>query len=88
MVDFEKMIFERPALVGKLLEEVLKHFEGGSWKALEKRVFPISKAKEAFQFMSSGQHTGKIVISVAFGRSDGRRREFRDQYQRRMLHIY
>jgi acyl transferase domain-containing protein/NADPH:quinone reductase-like Zn-dependent oxidoreductase/acyl carrier protein len=64
MVDFEKMIFERPALVGNLLGEVLKHFEGGSWQALEKRVFPISKAKEAFQFMSSGQHTGKIVISV------------------------
>jgi acyl transferase domain-containing protein/NADPH:quinone reductase-like Zn-dependent oxidoreductase/NAD(P)-dependent dehydrogenase (short-subunit alcohol dehydrogenase family)/acyl carrier protein len=64
MVDFEKMIFERPALVGQLLEEILKHVESGLWQPLEKKVFPISKAKEAFSFMSSGQHTGKIVVSV------------------------
>jgi D-arabinose 1-dehydrogenase-like Zn-dependent alcohol dehydrogenase len=26
------------------------------------RVFPFSKSKEAFEYLQSGKHTGKIVI--------------------------
>lgn len=64
MVDFEKMIFEKPAYVGTLLGEIVPYFKKGVYLPLEKKVFHIRQAQEAFAFMSSGQHTGKIVIQV------------------------
>jgi NADPH:quinone reductase-like Zn-dependent oxidoreductase/NAD(P)-dependent dehydrogenase (short-subunit alcohol dehydrogenase family)/acyl carrier protein len=65
MVDFEKMIFEKPAYVGELLEEMLPYFEKGIYQPLSKKTFPVAQAREAFAYMSSGQHTGKIVISIS-----------------------
>ncbi|MEZ5022099.1 MAG: type I polyketide synthase [Chitinophagales bacterium] len=65
MIDLEKMLFETPEVLGELLEDVLKHFEDGSYQPLQYQSFGISKAKEAFEFMSKAKHLGKIIISVA-----------------------
>ena len=64
MVDFEKMIFEKPEDVGALLKETLPFFENGKYKALDKKVFSIENCVEAFEFMSKSAHIGKIVINI------------------------
>jgi len=64
MIDFEKMIFEKPGLVGELLGELLPFFESGDLLPLEKKVFPVAQAKAAFEYMSGGKHIGKIVVKI------------------------
>ena len=64
MLDFEKMIFEKPHEVGDLLEELLVNFDQSLYQPLVSRSFPISKVKEAFEFMSTSKQIGKIVVEV------------------------
>lgn len=64
MIDFEKMIFEKPRLVGDLLSELLPFFENGSFTPLMSKVFHVSEAEKAFEFMTTGKHIGKIVIQI------------------------
>lgn len=64
MIDFEKMIFEKPVLVGELLFELIPLFESGKLKALPSKIFHVSQAKEAFEYMSKSQHVGKIVVQI------------------------
>jgi acyl transferase domain-containing protein/NADPH:quinone reductase-like Zn-dependent oxidoreductase/acyl carrier protein len=64
MIDFEKMIFEKPRLVGDLLGELLPFFENESFTPLTSKVFHVSEVEKAFDFMTSGKHIGKIVIQI------------------------
>ncbi len=64
MIDFEKMIFERPQFVGEILGELLDYFENETFKPLPGRLFHISKAEEAFEYMTKSRHIGKIVVKV------------------------
>lgn len=64
MIDLEKMLFETPAFLGELLEEVLKHFESGTYQPLQFQSFGVSEVKKAFEFMSKAKHLGKIIINV------------------------
>ena len=63
-LDLAGMVRERPEKVGALLREVMLAFEKGLLKPLPTRIFPISKADEAFHFMAQARHTGKLVISL------------------------
>ncbi|MCB0503687.1 MAG: zinc-binding dehydrogenase, partial [Bacteroidetes bacterium] len=60
MIDLEKMLFETPDFLGELLEEVLKHFESGTYQPLQFQSFGVSEVKKAFEFMSKAKHLGKI----------------------------
>ena len=64
MVDFEKMIFEKPNFVGNLMAQILPYFENAKYTTLQKRVFLIEKSVDAFEFMSKSSHIGKIVINL------------------------
>jgi NADPH:quinone reductase-like Zn-dependent oxidoreductase len=50
--------------IGRLLEEVMQHFEHGHLKPLHHRVFPMSEVAGAFRHMRRAHHIGKIVVSV------------------------
>ncbi|MCZ2392966.1 MAG: SDR family NAD(P)-dependent oxidoreductase [Chitinophagales bacterium] len=64
MIDFEKMIFEKPRLVGDLLGELIPYFENEELTPIQNKIFHVSDVKSAFEYMSSGKHIGKIVIQV------------------------
>jgi NADPH:quinone reductase-like Zn-dependent oxidoreductase/acyl carrier protein len=53
---------EAPKKVQRLLETVARDLEQSILSAVTGTVFPLRKAKEAFQFMFDGKHVGKIVF--------------------------
>lgn len=64
MIDFERMVFEKPRLVGELLGELLPFFETGDLEPLQSKIFHVSEAKAAFEYMTTGKHIGKIVVKI------------------------
>lgn len=49
----------------RTLEDVLRAFAANNIKPLVDRVFPFAEAPAAYEFLKSGGHVGKIVISHA-----------------------
>ena len=68
-VDLERCFAERPALIARLWEQVLRGFDAGEFTALPVTTFGYAQADEAFTYMAQARHTGKIVL-----RPDGRER--------------
>ncbi|MCO5231227.1 MAG: SDR family NAD(P)-dependent oxidoreductase [Chitinophagales bacterium] len=64
MIDFEKMVFEKPQLVGDLLGELVPYFEDGGLTPIQSKIFHVTDVKSAFEYMSLGKHIGKIVIQI------------------------
>lgn len=56
-------VLKRP-YVNVLLREIADHFESGRFAPLPVRSFPAVETVAAFQYMSGGQHTGKLVIDM------------------------
>lgn len=55
----------RPSILQRSLSAVKDMIGSGKLKlAYPLQVFPISKAEDAFRFLKSGKHTGKIVLSI------------------------
>ncbi len=63
-IDLDRMIRERPALLGKLLRQLVQDASAGLLSPLPHRVFPIADAVSAFRFMQQSKHIGKIVLSL------------------------
>jgi amino acid adenylation domain-containing protein len=63
-VDMAAILDARTELASSLLQELSAWFWDGSLEALPFRVFPISRAVEAFRYMSQSRHIGKIVLSL------------------------
>ncbi|MGZ9164527.1 MAG: SDR family NAD(P)-dependent oxidoreductase, partial [Anaerolineales bacterium] len=51
-----------PHLIGEMFSDLKAEFEAGMLSPLPQTTFPMSRAREAFRFMSRAHHTGKIVI--------------------------
>ena len=49
----------------QMLEDVMRFVEVADLKPVVDRVFPFDQAQEAYRYMESGEHFGKIVIAVA-----------------------
>lgn len=64
MIDFEKMIFERPQLVGGVLGELIDYFESKDLSPLPGQVFHVSQVQDAFDYMTKSKQIGKIVIQI------------------------
>ncbi|HEY1622238.1 MAG TPA: SDR family NAD(P)-dependent oxidoreductase, partial [Streptosporangiaceae bacterium] len=61
-----------PALIERMLAEVLELFGGGSVRLLPVRTWDVRHAAEAFRFVSQARHTGKVVLTIpAPGGQDG-----------------
>ena len=58
-----------PALIRSLLREVLDALVRGALAPLPRRVFPLTRAGEAFRYMAQAKHIGKIVLSLEPGLS-------------------
>ncbi|WP_414581134.1 SDR family NAD(P)-dependent oxidoreductase [Scytonema sp. PCC 10023] len=63
-VDLDQLWHERPDFVRSFFGEVMKQFEEQTLHPLPHRVFPISKAPDAFRYMAKALHIGKIVVSL------------------------
>jgi acyl transferase domain-containing protein/acyl carrier protein len=63
-IDLDRLIRERPALLGKLLQKIVQDAREGQLSPLPHRVFPIADVVSAFRFMQQSKHIGKIVLSL------------------------
>lgn len=63
-IDLDRVIRERPALLGRLLRQIVSDVEEGRLVPLPHRVYPIADAVSAFRFMQQSKHIGKIVLSL------------------------
>lgn len=64
LVDLMGLIRHRPEQVASLLGEIVEHIERGNLKPLPYRCFGICQVEEAFRIMASGQHMGKLVLTM------------------------
>jgi acyl transferase domain-containing protein/NADPH:quinone reductase-like Zn-dependent oxidoreductase/SAM-dependent methyltransferase/acyl carrier protein len=63
-LDLSRMRVERPAIVGRLLRDVMRRVEAGEFHPLPHRVVPISNAAHALRHLAKGRHVGKLVIEI------------------------
>src|SRR5262249_42780600 len=63
-IDLDRVMRQRPALLGSLLRQIVRRLEEGPLAPLPHRVWPIAEAVEAFRHMQQGKHIGKIVLSM------------------------
>ena len=63
-IDLDRMIRERPALLGLMLREIVRRVADGELAPLPYRAWPITEAIDAFRFMQQGKHIGKVVLTV------------------------
>lgn len=64
VIDLDRMIRERPAVLGSLLRQIMADVSAGRLKPLPLRVFPIGEAIAAFRHMQQSKHIGKVVLSM------------------------
>ncbi len=67
--DLDRISLQRPDLAATLCREVLELVSDGSLFPLPYRVFPAARLVEAFRYMATARHIGKIVISMEGTRS-------------------
>jgi acyl transferase domain-containing protein/NADPH:quinone reductase-like Zn-dependent oxidoreductase/acyl carrier protein len=63
-IDLDRVIRERPALLGRLLWQLVHDAEEGWLAPLPHRVYPLVDVVSAFRFMQQSKHLGKIVLSM------------------------
>nr|UXE44096.1 L-threonine 3-dehydrogenase [uncultured bacterium] len=64
-VDVDTLLVDRPVLARGLFEELAPLLDGGVFSPLPHRVYPITRAGEAFRSMQQSRHIGKIVIATS-----------------------
>jgi NADPH:quinone reductase-like Zn-dependent oxidoreductase/acyl carrier protein len=64
-VDVDTLLVDRPVLARELFEELGPLLDGGVFSPLPHRVYPITRAGEAFRSMQQSRHIGKIVIATS-----------------------
>jgi NADPH:quinone reductase-like Zn-dependent oxidoreductase len=73
-VDLRHLFYRQLTLYGSMmgskaeLIHVLKFFNNGKLRPVMDKVFPLEKAREAFERMQASQHFGKIVVEVSPGK--------------------
>ena len=63
-IDLSRMAFTRPKVLERLQREVVALFERGELHVLPHRIFPVTRAREAFRSMLKAKHVGKLVVSM------------------------
>jgi acyl transferase domain-containing protein/acyl carrier protein len=61
-VDLDGLLAERPAFAASLMKEAADLVTERVFRPLPHRVFPVSRAVEAFQHMQHSRHIGKVVL--------------------------
>ena len=61
-IDLARVRLDEPARWGTLFQSVIADAASGAIDPLPVRVFPLAHAADAFAFMASARHVGKIVL--------------------------
>jgi polyketide synthase 12/epothilone polyketide synthase D len=64
LIELVQLGLDRPALVRRLLQEVLQLFAAGVFRPLPCQTFPISQAAAAFAQMAGARHIGKLALTL------------------------
>ena len=62
-IDLDRVIRERPALLGSMLQEIVRRVDDGEYRPLPHRAWPVIDRVDAFRFMQHGKHIGKVVLT-------------------------
>lgn len=63
-VDIDRLFKQKEQFSGELFQEAIDFFVDNKFRVHPTKVFPVSKIREAFQYMAGARHTGKIIISM------------------------
>ena len=55
---------QKTVMVKEILEQVYPHLEGGAISPVVQQEFPLEDVEQAHELMKSGQHMGKIILSM------------------------
>ena len=62
-IDLDRIIRERPGLLGAMLRDLVRRVDDGTLEPLPVRAWPISDGVEALRSMQQGHHIGKIALT-------------------------
>ncbi len=63
-IDLDRMLRERPALLGTIFQRLVREVEAGELTPLPHHDYPIADAVSGFRLMQAGKHIGKVVLSM------------------------
>jgi NADPH:quinone reductase-like Zn-dependent oxidoreductase/aryl carrier-like protein len=63
-IDLDRVTRERPALLGGLLQDIVRAVRDEELTPSPHRAWPITEAVDAFRFMQHSKHIGKVVVSL------------------------
>ncbi|MDB5313855.1 MAG: mycocerosate synthase [Gemmataceae bacterium] len=63
-IDLDRVMRERPAVLGSLLGRLAAEFRDGQLTPPPCRTFPVADVAAAFRHMQAGKHIGKVVVSM------------------------
>jgi len=63
-VDVDRLFKQKEQFSGELFQEAIDFFVANKFPVHPSVVFPISKIRDAFQYMAGARHIGKIIISM------------------------
>jgi NADPH:quinone reductase-like Zn-dependent oxidoreductase len=63
-IDLDRIMRDRPQLLGELLRKTVSDINAGLLQPLPVQVFPIAGIHDAFRTMQQGKHIGKIALSM------------------------
>ena len=63
-IDLDRVMRERPALLGTMLRKIVSRVDQGELAPLPHATWPVTNAPDAFRFMQNGKHIGKVVLSL------------------------
>jgi thioester reductase-like protein len=63
-IDLDRVMRERPLLMSRLFQQVVRDAAAGSLAPLPHRVFSIANVVSAFRYVQQGKHIGKVVLSL------------------------
>lgn len=61
-VDLSHDLLHRPEVIQPALHALVARVSAGELAPLPHRIYPLSRATEAFRAMAAGRHTGKLVL--------------------------
>ncbi len=64
-VDLDRMMRERPAVLGRLLRELMAGFDSGAYQSLPVRTYGADELVAAFRDLMPGTHVGKHVVALS-----------------------
>jgi acyl transferase domain-containing protein/aryl carrier-like protein len=62
-IDLELVARDKPAVYRQLFEDLVRRFDEGTLTPLPYRLFPHTRARDAFDFMAGAKHIGKVVLT-------------------------